>query len=156
MEKLKEILVRQAMNNDLVFVRPDTKIYEVARLMTEHHLHSLPVTGDDRRVIGIIAESDLFLKEKGMPFSAVRLPILFERWVDPAQLVEIYENAAHHTAADVMTTEVICINASDTLERAAWLMVRKDVRSLPVVDENNRLVGMLSRKDFIRILAEAE
>jgi CBS domain-containing protein len=156
MDKLKQIKVQEAMNKNLVYVHPETKVHEVARLMTEHHVHSLPVVNHNVQVVGIISESDLFLKEKGMPFSAVRMPHLFERWVDPGQLAEIYENAANHTAEDVMTSDVTCVKAGESLDRAAWLMVRKDVRALPVVDDSDCLVGMLSRKDFIRMLAKVE
>lgn len=155
MERTRPKKVKEAMSTNVITAAPDTSIREVARLLTEHHIRSVPVVDPDLKVVGIITESDLFLKEKGMPFSAVKLPALFERWVDPAQLSEIYENAVHHTAADVMTEDVICVTPEDTLEHTAWLMFRQDIKTMPVV-ENERLVGILARSDFIRILANQE
>lgn len=155
MDKPSQIRVRDVMSREIYTVRPDTNIQEVARLMTENHIRSLPVVNDEQQMMGIITESDLFLKEKGMPFSAVKLPTLFEKWVDPSHLAEIYEDASHHTAADVMTGNVIAVSPDESIGHAAMLLFKYDFKTLPVV-ENDRLVGLISRVDFIRFLAGEE
>ena len=155
MDKISPIRVRDVMSQDIYTVRPDTNIQEIARLMTEKHIRSLSVVDDEGQIVGIITESDLFLKEKGMPFSAVKLPTLFEKWVDPTHLAEIYEDASHHTAADVMTENVIAVSPDETIGHAALLLFKNDFKTLPVV-ENGRLVGLISRVDFIRFLAGEE
>ena len=68
---------------------------------------------------------------------------------------EIYEGARHHTAADVMTTEVVCVDVEDTVGHAAWLMAQRNIKRLPVL-KNGRLAGILSRADIIRLLARDE
>jgi CBS-domain-containing membrane protein len=155
MEELLPVNVKDVMSRDVDTVRPDTNIQDIARLMTEKHLRALPVVDENQRVIGIITESDLFLKEKGMPFSAVKLPALFQKWVDPAHLAEIYEDASHHTAADVMTEDVISVDLEETIGHAALLLFKHDFKTLPVI-EDGRLVGLISRVDFIRFLAGEE
>jgi CBS-domain-containing membrane protein len=155
MEELLPVHVKDVMSRDVDTVRPDTNIQDIARLMTEKHLRALPVVDENQRVIGIITESDLFLKEKGMPFSAVKLPALFQKWVDPAHLAEIYEDASHHTAADVMTEDVISVDLEETIGHAALLLFKHDFKTLPVI-EDGRLVGLISRVDFIRFLAGEE
>jgi CBS domain-containing protein len=143
------------MRRNVQTARADTNIQDIARLMTEQHIRSLPVVDKSQRVIGIITESDLFLKEKGMPFSAVKLPALFQKWVDPSHLAEIYEDASHHTAADVMTEDVISVAPDETVGHAALLLFKHDFKTLPVV-EDGKLVGLISRVDFIRFLAGEE
>lgn len=155
MQGKRALKVQDVMQTQVITVRADTNVQEVARLLTGHRIHSVPVVDEEQRVIGIITESDLFLKEKGIPFSAVRMPALFERWVDPRQLEEIYRTAAGHTAADVMTEEVVCTSPDERIEEAALRMMRSDVRALPVV-QDGKLIGILSRKDFVRLLAQAE
>lgn len=152
MEIKRPIHVREVMNRDLITVHPETNIQEVAGMMAEYHIRALPVVDDENRVVGIITESDLFLKEKGIPFSAVKLPALFEKWVDPTHLTEIYQAAREHTAADVMTEDVITIEPDETIGHSALLMFKHDFQSLPVV-EDRKLVGVISRVDFIRLLA---
>jgi CBS-domain-containing membrane protein len=155
MEELLPVHVKDVMSRDVDTVRPDSNIQDIARLMTEKHLRALPVVDDNQRVVGIITESDLFLKEKGMPFSAVKLPALFQKWVDPAHLAEIYEDASHHTAADVMTNDVVSVAPDETIGHAALLLFKHDFKTLPVV-EDGKLVGLISRVDFIRFLAGEE
>jgi CBS domain-containing protein len=155
MKKQRPERVKEAMSKQVVTIRPDTSVREVARLLTKFHIRSLPVVDEQNMLLGLVTESDLFLKEKGMPFSAVKIPYLFERWADPTQLLDIYEGAEHHTAADVMTEEVITLSPDDTLEHAAWIMFHNDLRVLPVTD-GKKLVGILTRVDFIRMLAEVE
>jgi CBS domain-containing protein len=154
-EKTRQKLVKDVMRREVVTVLPDTNIQDVARLMTEKHLRSLLVVDQSQRLLGIITESDLFLKEKGIPFSAVKLPALFEKWVDAAHLAEIYEVASHHTAADVMTEDVISVAPNETIGHAALLLFKHDFKTLPVL-ENGKLVGLISRVDFIRLLAGEE
>lgn len=146
---------REIMTREVIRIHVDTTVNEIARLLSEHRIGSLPVVDEEDRVIGIVSESDLFLKEKGMPFSAVKVPTLFQRWVDPDRLTEIYEGARHHTAADVMTTEVVCVDVEDTVGHAAWLMAQRDIKRIPVL-ENGKLAGIISRADIIRLLARDE
>lgn len=146
---------REIMTREVIRIHVDTTVNEIARLLSEHRIGSLPVVDEEDRVIGIVSESDLFLKEKGMPFSAVKVPTLFQRWVDPDRLTEIYEGARHHTAADVMTTEVVCVDVEDTVGHAAWLMAQRNIKRIPVL-ENGKLAGIISRADIIRLLARDE
>jgi CBS domain-containing protein len=146
---------RDIMTRDVISIRADTTVSEIARLLSEHRIGGLPVVDEENRVIGMVSESDLFLKEKGMPFSAVKVPTLFERWVDPDRLAEIYEGARHHTAADVMTTEVYCVDVEDTIGHAAWMMAQRNVKRVPVL-QNGKLAGIITRADIIRLLARGE
>lgn len=143
------------MTREVVAIKADTTVDEIARLLSEHRIGGLPVVDDENRVIGIVSESDLFLKEKGMPFSAVKVPTLFKRWVDPDRLTEIYEDARHHTAADVMTSKVICVDVDDSVGHAAWLMAQRNIKRVPVL-QNGVLAGIITRADIIRLLARGE
>lgn len=140
------------MTREVITVRTDTTVDEIARLLGERHIGSVPVVDEEEHVIGIVSESDLFLKPAGIPFSAVKLPTLFKQWVDPARLAEIYAEAHRHTAADVMTCEVICVDVEDEIGHVAWLMAQRDLKHLPVL-QGGKLAGMLTRADVIRMLA---
>ena len=94
--------VKDIMTRDGVTIAAETAVEEIARLWTEYPIGGLPVVDDKHKVIDMLTESDLFLKEKGMPFSAVKVPMLFRRWVEPDRITEIYEDARHHIAADVI------------------------------------------------------
>lgn len=142
---------REIMTRPVITVTPDTTVETVAHLLTDRRIGGVPVVDPANRVIGIVTESDLFLKEKGIPFSAVKLPMLFNQWVDPAQLADIFAGAKKHTAADVMTREVYCVKADDQAGHVAWLMAQRNLKRVPVLHEGV-LVGIITRADLIRIL----
>lgn len=142
----------QVMTENVVSVRPDTPVDEIAHLLVAHRVSGVPVVDDENRVVGIVSESDLFLKEKGIPFSAVKLPTLFKQWVDPSRLMEIYENAHRHTAADVMTKAVITVDANEDVVQVARIMAQRNLKRIPVL-RDGKLVGIISRADLIRLLA---
>ncbi len=145
---------RDLMVKNVITVMPDTSVAEIARVLTTYRLGSVPVVDDGGHVIGIVSESDLFLKEKGIPYSAVKLPERFQQWVDAGRLAQIYEGARTHTAGDVMTTDVICVDVDEPIGRVAWLMMTWGIERAPVL-QDERLVGMVSRADLIRWLAQA-
>lgn len=95
--------VSDAMTPDVITVRADTTVDEIARLLTEHRINAVRVVDDEFHVIGMVGEDELFLKEKGIPFSLMELPALFEHCVDPSRLEKIYAKSRHHTA-DVMNS----------------------------------------------------
>lgn len=145
--KAKDIMIQ-----DLIKIKANTLVEEIARLFKQHRVGCLPVVDEKDRVIGIVTESDLFLKEKGLPFSAVKVPVLFKRWVDPDRMIEIYEEAKYHTAADVMSTDVICVDVEDAVSHVAWLMAQRSIKRVPVL-QGGTLAGIISRSDIIRLLA---
>jgi CBS domain-containing protein len=143
--------VRQVMTREVIAVGPDETVEEVARLLLRHRIGSVPVVDEGRRVVGFVGEDDLFLKEKGIPFSLVKAPSLFSQWVSPDRLAEIYRQSRHHRASDVMTRHVVCADADEEVGRVAELMLERNLKKLPVV-EDGRLVGVVSRADMLKLL----
>lgn len=146
---------KDLMTHEVITVRADATVDNIAQLLDDHHISGVPVVDEEGHAIGIVSESDLFLKPKGIPFSAVKLPMLFKQWVDPARLAEIYAEAHHHTAADVMTQEMVCVNADDEVGHVAWFMAQRNLKRVPVL-QDGILVGMITRADMIRMLAQGE
>jgi CBS domain-containing protein len=143
---------RDVMVRDPVTVKPSTPVNEVARLLVEHRIGGVPVVADEGLLIGIVTETDLFLKEKGVPFSMVKLPSLFNQWVKPKQLEQLYANARRYTAADIMTQSVVTTTPDTEVSRIAELMMRRRIKRVPIV-EGGRLVGIVTSHDLIRRLA---
>lgn len=145
----------EVMTPDVITVRTETTVEEIARILTEHRINSVPVVDDEFHVIGMVSERELFLKEKGIPFSLVKLPTLFRQWVDPQRIEQIYAQCRSHTAADVMNTSVISVDADEEIGSAATIMLKNGVSSLPVV-RDGILQGIVSRADILRLLTRSE
>lgn len=104
----------------------------------------MPVVAGDRRVLGVVSEADLLHK---VEFNGADVHArLFER--RRQRLAK--EKAAGETAESLMTAPAVTIAESATLTRAAQLMEQRNVKRLPVVDDDGNLVGIVSRRDLLR------
>lgn len=142
----------QIMTTDVMTVHADTTIEKVAQLLTTRRVGSVPVVDDDNRVVGVVNDEELFTSERGIPFSAVRVPVLFEKWARPERAEEIYANARHNTARDVMSHEFVCVDVNASVGHITQLMVERNVHRV-LVTRDNRLAGIITRMDLIRMLA---
>lgn len=128
-------LVRDLMRPGVITCKPEATLGEVARSLTQHHVHALFVTGADGRILGIITDFDLLAGE----------------WLsgDP-QSLEVMRKL---TAGELMSTPVNSIEASAPVKEAANKMQERVVRRL-LVTENNAPVGVISVSDLIANIAE--
>lgn len=144
--------VRDLMTADVVTVRPTTPIKDAARLLVEHRISGMPVV-DGGRVVGVISEGDLIVKEHGAdPVERRPLARIFGDSPETrAQLAKIVAL----TAGDAMTAPAITISADALVAEAAATMMRRGVNRLPVVD-SDELVGVVSRADIVRAFVRTD
>jgi len=116
--------VKDTMHKGAAWVSPDTSITEVAKLMREHDVGSIPI-GDNDRLIGMVTDRDIVCKG------------LTREGFDPRRT----------TARDVMTAGIHCCSEDDDLAEAVRHMESLKIRRLPVINKSKRLVGMLSLGD---------
>ena len=140
--------VQDLMTRSVVSVRAETPLKEVARLLVGHRISGLPVVDEGDRVLGVVSEADLLLKEQD-PELLVRRPLarfFGESKANRARLAKI----GAWTAGDAMTAPAITILPTQRISAAAAVMTERCVNRLPVVDENRRLLGIVTRADLIR------
>jgi CBS domain-containing protein len=134
----------------VVTVRPGTAYKEIARLLTEHEISALPVLGEDHRVLGIVSEADLLPKESRSQTS----PSAHPPWT-PAQARSRHKAEAA-TALELMTAPAVTITAEEDVSEAARRMESHRIKRLPVIDANRRLVGIVSRRDILRLFLRSD
>jgi CBS domain-containing protein len=137
-------LVRDVMTHDVFVVRPETTFREVVRLIEDHHVHALPVVDEQQRVLGMVAESDLLIKEE-LAEGHVRTPLQRR---GRARLTGT-------TAGEIMTSPAVTIDPSKTLGQAARLLHRRHVGRMPVV-EDGRLIGIVTRSDLLKVFLTSD
>jgi CBS domain-containing protein len=155
------LLVRELMDRDYLTIAAAMPVPEIARLFIEGKAAGLPVLDEQGRLIGIVTEHDLFVKEERLPRTDMTFQVVFKEPVTPELLHEVYaQKGAAYTAADVMTEKVIWVNESATLGQAVRLMVRYGFKCLPVLDREpeagGQLVGVITRSGILRLLAKEE
>ncbi len=139
--------VASVMTADVVTVGPGAPYKEVVERLRERRVSAVPVVDFERRVIGVVPEADLLLKEE-RPEHRLGGPL-----VDPHGDAA---KAEARNAAALMTAPAVTVRPEATLTEAARLMHRKHVKRLPVVDAEGRLVGIVSRADLLQVFLRSD
>ncbi|AVZ76738.1 hypothetical protein SLUN_35625 [Streptomyces lunaelactis] len=153
---MKHSKIGNLMVNDVVSVTPQTPFKEVAKLLAVHRISGLPVVDTDDRVLGVISESDLVLRQAGVPPEPGPIRSARLAWRSPptggADTGRTADTKAHAMSArELMSQPAITVQANDTIAVAARTMAQHRVERLPVVDEDGRLVGIVARRDLLQV-----
>jgi CBS domain-containing protein len=119
--------VKDAMHKGVEWVSPDTPVAELAKLMNERDIGAVPI-GENDKLIGMVTDRDIVCKG------------LARDGFDPSRA----------TARDVMTPGIHCCREDDDLAKAVRHMETLQVRRLPVINKNKRMVGILALGDITR------
>ena len=139
--------VGRIMTSDVVSVTPDTSFKEIARLLDTHDISGVPVVDDDDKVVGVVSATDLMMRQ-AQPGLAQQPPRRL--WRQCARHTHSVKAAAR-TAAELMSVPPITVRAQEPVTRAARIMAGQRVERLPVLDEEDRLVGMITRRDILKV-----
>lgn len=139
-------VVRDVMSAHPVSVRKTTSYKEIAARLRELGVSGFPVVDDDGKVIGVVSEADMLVKEAlAGGYHSVRERVAAT--VHPSER----HKAGGVTAGDLMTSPAVTVSPDDTVERAARLMYARGLKRLPVVDGSGRLAGIVSRTDVLAV-----
>ena len=122
MPQIQQILERKGTK--IVSIHPQATVLEAAELMNQQQIGALVVLENDR-VVGMFTERDVLRR------------IVAER-----------RDAAETAVSQVMTRDVICCHAHSDVDEARTLLMRQRIRHLPVLDGDDRLVGLISIGDL--------
>lgn len=149
--------VADAMSRDPIVVRPETPLNEAIRLLAERRISGLPVVDDASQLVGIISETDLMWQETGVtppPYIMLLDTVIYLK--NPAQYERDLHKALGQTVGEVMSRNPITISPDKLLKEAAQLMHDREVRRLPVVDAQGKVIGILTRGDIVRDMATSQ
>ncbi|MET3983024.1 CBS domain-containing protein [Streptomyces sp. PvR034] len=141
---MKHIKVGDLMTDEVVSVVTSTSFKDVAKLLAQHDISGLPVLDDEDRVLGVVSESDLIGRE------GADHPLVSDAPA-AARGAATFPSEVIFTAGGVMSAPAVTVHADETATGAARLMARRGVERLPVVDDEDRLVGIVTRRDLLRL-----
>jgi CBS domain-containing membrane protein len=142
----RSVLARDMMAKDVIFVRPDTPLDEVAELMGSRGISGLPVADDREKVVGVISEKD-FLSMMGAA-GPKNFMIVIANCLRAKGCIALPIRAKK--AVDIMSSPPVTIHQDAPYFEVAGLMAEKAVNRVPVTDKEGRLLGIITRNDLIK------
>jgi len=149
------------MNPNVITVKPDTTVRECIKVLRENKISGVPVM-TDRELVGIVTENDIL--------SLLEIPEHTGYWLpSPLEIIEVpvreiverlelrdsvSEDVGEWKVDRVMKKPVHTINGDADIETATEHMMRHKINRLPVVDEAGKLIGIVTRGDIIKGIAE--
>jgi acetoin utilization protein AcuB len=135
------MLVKDCMTRHPIMISPTMPVTEAEKIMTENMVRHLPVVGDGKRLQGLITRQRLSLKPADMSSLNV--------W-------EITRILSNLTVEDLMlkSQDVVTITPDRTIERAAKILAERKISCLPVVEDDNVVIGILSETDLLSAFQE--
>lgn len=144
------MLVKEIMTRKVVSIREEDTVEEAAKILSEEGFSGIPVVDENRVLVGIVTEGDLIRRA-----SRINGPSYLEvlGGIIPLEskksFIEHVQRSMGYLVKDIMTKDVITANKEDTIESVATIMVKKRVKRLPVVDSEDKLIGIISRRDVM-------
>ncbi|HBI15342.1 MAG TPA: hypothetical protein DDY20_07490 [Desulfobulbaceae bacterium] len=134
------MLIKDWMATTIVTVDVNTSVMRATRTMKENNIRRLPVLSQGK-LIGVITDRDL---KEASPSTTSDIDIH-----------EMYYLLSEMKVKDVMTDKCICLKQNDTLEKAALIMLKERISGIMILDEEEKLVGLLSETDILRGFIQA-
>lgn len=146
MERIKTaVQAKNIMTRTVISVRPNTPLAQVASLMGKNHISGIPVTNENDEVLGLISEKD-FLRNMGSQTSNFMEVVAACLGKGGCAAISVRKSLAE----DIMTAPAITVKGTTPILELSRLFHEKGINRVPVVSEENKLIGIVSRADLVK------
>jgi len=148
--------INEIMTKDVICVKEDTPILEIAEIVSGKKIHGVPVVDENDKVVGIITETDFFTKDSS---NMVYMPSMIDfikkgkmNYPEGEEEKEALGEIIHAKARDIMTPKCETVSPDLEVEDFIKIIKEKSFNSYPVVDEDGVLLGIITVADAIKLL----
>ncbi len=156
------ITVEEAMQENVIKFKDVDTITYVSSVLREKKISGAPIVDEDNEVIGIISEGDIMRMLEihspkinlilPAPFDLIELPVKMRYELD--EIAEDMAKAGSVMVGEIMSKHIVSTRKDASISDAAALMDTHNINRLPVVDENGKLIGIITRGDIIGALGK--
>ncbi|MBM3708201.1 MAG: CBS domain-containing protein [Actinobacteria bacterium] len=156
---MKVNLVKDVMTEKVITVSKNTTVGELSRILLKNKISGLPVVDDAGKLIGMVTDADIITEDMEPIF-----PIYFDPLIISYAFIENFEKYKKDIkeylktpVGEIMSRRVKSVKKDTPVSEAAKIMVRDKINRIPVVDENNKVIGIVARADILKsMVTEAE
>ncbi len=149
---MAEKLVKDLMETNVISVTEDTTIGELSRLLLKYNITGVPVVDKNNKLIGMVTDADIITENISPIF-----PIYFDPLIMSYAYIDNFEQRQKDIKAylstrveEIMTRRVKVVKEDTPVSDAVKIMVKDRVNRIPVVDKNNKVVGILARANILK------
>lgn len=138
--------LNEVMTTEVKSITEQTSLKGIIKAMASRAVSGLPVVDDSEYVVGIVSEKDIFLRlggEKNLSFWDILLGCLEKNSCLLCSIINI-------TAGEIMSSPAVTLQENDSTLEAARIFEQQKFNRLPIVNDNNHLVGIVTRSDLLR------
>ncbi len=154
--------VREVMTIDVVTLNGFMSVREAAKILAECNISGAPVIDIEGKLVGMLTETDILKSVKSaaddvhmvFPNNTHTIGVMFEMAEGKTEIMEAFEEQANTVVMDVMTKGVVTCRQGTDLNEVASILVKKGINRLPVVDDEDHVVGIITRGDIVRAFAQ--
>ncbi len=144
---------RDIMTREVETVTPDTPLDALSKAFTEKRVSGFPVVDENGDLVGVVTESDLIHQNQRLHIPTV--VTVFDAVIvlgSSKKLEEEFRRIAATTVGEIMTRNPVTVGEDTPVDEIAALMAEKHIHTLPVLDKEGRLVGVIGKVDVIRAM----
>lgn len=150
---MRSLKVADFMIKDVVTIRKEARIADLLRLLVENRIGGVPVVDENNKLVTMISDGDVlrFLQPHGRTIYDMLTLIMVSKQEDLKDKLEY--SMLLPVERMIRKKEIYSLHPDDGLDEAVDILARRRFKKIPVVDEENRVVGVISRGDIIRYIS---
>jgi len=154
---MTELLAKNIMTPDVIKVSPETSIAQLSKVLLENKVSGVPVVDAEGILMGIVTEADIIKDNIKVQFPFYFDPLMVSGYaVDFEKYSEDIKDYLNSNVETIMNHRVKTAKPSTPVSEIADIMVSNKINRLPIVDENKKIVGIITRADIIKSMIETK
>lgn len=139
--------LKEIMKKDVVLLHESETVKTLLEVLVKHKIGGIPIVDDHQKLVGLITDGDI-LRYLNPQFYIGEDSVYLEA------LDDVIKPKSTHSIKEFMNKRVVTLNEYHTLETALKLLAQHNVKTLPIVDGERKIIGIVSRGDVVKKLAE--
>lgn len=151
------LTAQDIMTSEVVTVQKEMMVSELARLLSEKRISGAPVVDEEGNLVGVVTENDLIDQAKKVHIPTVMA--LFDSFVfleNPERLEKDLKKMSASTVGDICSSNIVTVQNDTPVDELATIMAEKKVHTLPVLDGEGSMIGVIGKSDIIKTLAQTK
>lgn len=146
------ITAKDIMETKIISVTPDTDISQAVKILLENHINGVPVIDEDKKIVGILCQSDLIFQQKEVLLPPIfTLLDSFVPLASSSKMEEEFKKISAATVEQAMVKAPVTVSPDTPVSEIASLMVEKHFHTIPVVDDD-QVIGIIGKEDILKTM----